>query len=205
MKKIVSFLVVLVLMLNLVGCARSYAYPTVFSREGVYPYEYSGDTQFVLQSFGMKDSTQIFTYKAPKEAVCFKIKVCRLNDDGVWECYKDGGVSINGDISDRLDGFVAIQLKDNYAIDFSIDSGANYSADEIKIDDEILQHATIFLEEHQDIELNTEIPVALMAYDSAEVVNELLYVTLDDYYDPSRLNLADKDLVQAVVFEFTDY
>lgn len=56
-----------------------------------------------------------------------------------------------------------------------------------------------FLQEFQKIEINQEIPVALMVYDSGP---RLESYSLNDYFEPSKFD--GMDFVQVVTLNFTD-
>lgn len=201
MKKIISVGLLLVMTVTLGACASKADSPKLLDQEGIAPYEYSEREKYVLQSFGMEDTSQIITFHAPKEAIGLNVNVYRLEDDETWGSIGGGGISIGEDQvpMDQLTGTFTMQLRENYAIDFMINTSgrASYTTDEIFLDDEVMASTKGFLVEFQDIELNTEIPVACMVYDSGTRMNSY---SLQDYFEPSKF--AGMDLVQIVTLEF---
>ena len=67
------------------------------------------------------------------------------------------------------------------------------------LDGEEMASVKGFLQEFQPIAMNTEIPVALMVYDSGTSMKSY---TLQDYFEPSKFD--GMDLVQVVTLEFSD-
>ncbi|MFJ7667000.1 hypothetical protein ACIQXI_07820 [Lysinibacillus sp. NPDC097195] len=94
-----------------------------------------------------------------------------------------------------------MKLKDNYAIDFNINTTAmvSYKTDIQDVDYEILASSKVYLTEFQKIEINQEIPVAIMIYNSRSSMKSF---AMEDFFSPSRFE--DMDLVQAVTLTFTD-
>jgi len=60
-----------------------------------------------------------------------------------------------------------MQLKENHVVDFNINSSgrASFKTDEIALDTQTMASAKRFLQEYQKIEIDKEIPVALIVYD----------------------------------------
>ena len=191
---------ILLLLLCLAGCAGQKG--SVVKQEGIEPDDISERERNLLQALGMEDSVQILSFRAPKEAVSMHIGVYRLNrDTKAWDKSDEGAVSIGLDTDDSLEGTFAMQLKENYTIDFHIRTNgtASYETEEILLDEEILGQTKKFLDKYQKLQLNQEIPVALMVYDSGTRMESC---SLQDYFEPS--NLAEMDLVQAVTLQFSD-
>ncbi|MEL7623004.1 MAG: hypothetical protein AAGU12_05390 [Clostridiales bacterium] len=117
----------------------------------------------------MAGNSQIISFNAPKEATALNVNVYRLEDGEKWVSTGGGAISIDPDEtpSDRLAGTFAMQLKENYVIEFNINSNglASYKTDEILLDSEVIASVKGFLQEFQGIEINREIPVALMIHD----------------------------------------
>ncbi|MDE6220383.1 MAG: hypothetical protein K2G51_08170, partial [Lachnospiraceae bacterium] len=66
-------------------------------------------------------------------------------------------------------------------------------------DQKIVGSTRSFLDSFQDIALNTEIPIAVMVYDSG---TRMQSYTPQDYFEPSKFE--EMDLVQVVTLEFSD-
>ena len=203
MKRFISSILLFILMVALTSCSSKADLPKVLSKEGISPYELSESEKYILQSFNMEDTSQIISFNAPKEAIALNVNVYRLEDSGTWSSIGSGGISIGTDRKpiDQLTGTFTMQLKENYIIDFVINASgkASYKTDEISLDSETMASMKEFLQEFQDIKINTEIPVALMVYDSDTSMKNY---SLQDYFEPSKFE--GMDLVQVVTLEFSD-
>ena len=191
------------MIVTLAACSRGSDLPKTLAKEGIAPYELSDSEKYILQSFDMYSTSQIISFHAPKEAISLNVNVYRLEDNGKWSKIGGGGISIGTDRKpiDQLTGTFAMQLKENYSIDFHINASgvASYKTDEILLDSEIIASVKSFLQEFQTIEMNTEIPVALMVYDSGTGMESY---SLQDYFEPSKFD--GMDLVQVVTLKFSD-
>ncbi len=203
MKRCISVMILFSLMLTLTACSSKADLPKVLSKEGISPYELSESEKYILQSFNMEDTSQIISFNAPKEAITLNVNVYRLEEGGKWSNIGHGGISIGTDRKpiDQLTGTFTMQLKENYTIELVINTGGktSYKTDEILLDSEVRISIKVFLQEFQDITINTEIPVALMMYDSGMSMRSY---TLQDYFEP--LKFESMDLVQIVTLEFSD-
>lgn len=203
MKRFISAILLIMMIVTLSACSSKTDSPKLLSKEGIAPYELSESEKYILQSFGMDGTSQIIAFNAPKEAISLNVNVYRLGDDETWSNVGKGGISIGTDREpiDQLTGTFTMQLRENYAIDFIINAGgrASYKTDEIVLNSETMASIKVFLQEFQDITINTEIPVALMVYDSGTSMRSY---SLQDYFEPSKF--AGMDLVQVVTLEFSD-
>lgn len=197
------FIMLTVLTACTTACAGGAASSGGLTGEGIAPYELSESERYILQSFNMDSTSQIISFHAPEEAVSLKVNVYRLGADGKWE--NSGGTAVStGAVSNpagQLSGTFTMQLRENHAIDFNIttDGIASFKTGEILLESEEMSSATGFLQEFQTIGINTEIPVALMVYDSGTSMESY---SLQDYFEPSKFE--GLELVQAVTLEFCD-
>lgn len=203
MKRLIPVGLLFIITMILVACSSKTDSPKLLSKEGIAPYELSESEHYLLQSFGMDDTSQIISFHAPKEAISLNVNVYRLEAGGGWGDIGGGAISIGLDRkpTDQLTGTFTMQLKDNYAIDFNINSSgrASYKTNEISLDSEAVASVKGFLQEFQNIELNKEIPVALMVYNSN---TRMRSYSLQDYFEPSKFE--GMDLVQVVTLNFSD-
>lgn len=203
MKRIFSMILIFTIAMSLVSCSNKAGSPKLLTKEGVAPYELSESEKYILQSFGMENNSQIISFHAPKEAVTLNVNIYRLEDDKNWSSIGGGAISIGTDREPvkQLTGIFTMQLKDNFAIDFNINASgrASYKTDEIVLDTESMASTKGFLQEFQKIEINKEIPIALMVYDSGTSMRSY---SLQDYFEPSKFD--GMDLVQVVTLIFTD-
>lgn len=176
--------------------------PNILDREGVGPYELTDGESDLLRYFSMQGSSQILSFNAPEQAITLDVNVYCMGSNA-WEKIGGGGISIGEDREpvDRLNGTFTMQLKDNYSLDFNISSAGqiHFATDEILLDSEITSSTKAFLTEFQQIELNEEIPVAIMVYDSGTSMRSY---RPGDYFEPGKLE--GMDLVQVVTLTFTD-
>lgn len=193
---------ILIVAVVLVACSKSELdYPKPLAKEGIQPYNLSESEKYLLRSFGMEGNSQIISFNAPKEAIAMDINVYKLGNDNMWEIIGGAGISIGKEREpiNQLAGTFTMQLRENHAIDFNINSGgsASFKTDEIILDTEIMASTKGFLQEFQMIEIDKEIPVALMVYGRGTIMRSH---SLQDYFEPSRFE--DMDLVQVVTLTF---
>ena len=202
MKKAASFAFVFIFAILLAACSTD-GNITTDNKEGIYPYELSERETTLLQAFGMEGNSQIISFRAPREAIDLTVSVYRLDENMEWSGIGGGGISIGAEREpiDELAGTFTMQLQDDYKIDFSITAGgrASYTTHAITLDTDIMASVKGFLTEFQKIEINKEIPVALMIYDSGTSMRSH---SLDEYFEPS--GFVGMDLVQVVTLTFGD-
>ncbi|HSH50422.1 MAG TPA: hypothetical protein VK982_01725 [Bacteroidales bacterium] len=192
---------VLIIAVVLVACSNNGNSPNASVKEGIQPYNLSENERYLLQSFGMEGNSHIISFNAPKEAISLEVKVYKLGDNKKWDVIGGGGISIGKEREpvNQLSGTFTLQLKENHAIDFNINSSgrASFKTDEIILDTETMASAKGFLQEYQEVEIDKEIPVALMVYDSGTVMKNY---SLEDYFEPAKFE--GMDLVQVVTLMF---
>lgn len=203
MKRFISLILVFTMILALVACSNEKTASKQLTKEGVAPYELLENEKYLLESFGIDGNSQIISFNAPKNAITLNVNVYRLENDENWKSIGDGSISIGKEREsmEQLTGIFTMQLKENYAIDLNINASGRYSfkTDEIILDTEAMASVKQFLENFQEVEINKEIPVALMIYDSGTSMKSY---SLQDYFNPSEF--AGMDLVQAVTLTFSD-
>lgn len=203
MKKGLSFILSFIMALNLTACSGSGDISKTLTKEGIAPYDLSESGQYILESFGMADTSQIISFHAPEEAVSLKVNVYRLGVGHTWEMIGGGSISLDAgrESAEPLTGAFTMRLREDYGIDFNINAAGriSFKTDAIMLDQEITGSTKGFLQEFRNIELNTEIPVAVMVYDSGLSMQNY---SLQDYFEPSKFE--GMDLVQAVTLEFSD-
>lgn len=203
-KKVISIILILATVMILAACSNKAGSPKILTREGISPYELSESERYVLQSFGMEGNSQIISFHAPKEAITLNTNVYKMENGRSWSSMGSGGISIGmeREPTNELTGTFTMKLKENYAMELNINSGgarATYNIDEIMLETETLASTKDFLQEFQKIEINKEIPVAIMVYDSGR---EMSGYSVEDYFHPEKFH--EMDLVQVVTLTFTD-
>lgn len=174
-------------------------------KEGIGPYEYNESELALLETMNYKNKVGMVSFKAPKSAKNMEIKVYLLNDMGEWEEDNSGKIMMN-DMETPIENFqgnVCLICNENHSIEYHINTtgcgGCFYKTEEIISEEQEVLFSRVFLSEQKDIELNQEIPIAVMLYDSGTSFRTF---TTDDYFNPEKFK--GKDIVQAVVLKFTD-
>ena len=122
---------------------------------------------------------------------------------GIGKTFNQGGglsIETERDTDTRLEGTFAMTLNDDRSINFVISSHGRFSShvdlDELDFDMTISAHA--FLTDFHPIELNQEIPVAIIVSDDGTTMRSF---AVDSYFDPDVFQ--DMKSVQAVTLTFT--
>lgn len=197
MKKNTAFIIVVITAAALVGCSS----PLLVNREGVAPYKLTASELELLQSLGLDNDVNLISFKAPQSARSLAVGVYILGDDGNWITSGGGRVLLGDDDTDRLEGTLAVIFREDYALEFHISTKgrASYTTNKLDLDLEMLLSSRSFLSDYREIELNQEIPVAVMAYTSG---TSLRAFGVDNFFTPEVF--AGADLVQAVTLTFTE-
>jgi hypothetical protein len=214
MKKCFAIFLTIVIIMSFSACSNNTTTTELTPKEGVWPYKLSESDTYLLKSLGLDANTNIVSLQAPKSAKSLEVNVYILGDNGTWNPTGGGAMSLElGDNPEASrEGNVALLLKDNYAIDFNmnimggrvsykvgaLDAGA-LDAGALDADDKAMMSERRFLTDFQEIEINKEIPVAVMIYDSG---NSMRGYEVADYFTPSKFR--GMDVVQAVTLTFTD-
>ncbi|WP_130807475.1 hypothetical protein [Senegalia massiliensis] len=198
-KKNFTIFVVTITIVFFSGCSNNTGISKLLSKEGIKPYELSESDTYLLQTLEIQDDVNIISFKAPKDAKSLKLNVYVLNSNNNWDVI--GGGQVYAEPDSRLEGTFAMILKDNHAINFNINTmgRASYQTDSLKMENEISASSKSFLRDFQRIEINKEIPIAIMIYDSGTMMRAY---SLENFFSPSRFK--EMDLVQAVTLTFTD-
>lgn len=201
MKKILAVLLIAAAINMFSGCSNNT--DTALNKEGVQPYTLSEREKELLQSLSLKDKVNIISFKAPKAARSLQVNTYILGEDKTWQANGGGKISMGKDSNpaDILEGTFAMLLKENYKIEMHINTSVRYSyqTDELVNNNTALASAIGFLMEFKEIELNKEIPVAIMIYDSSTSIRSY---GMENFFSPT--DFAEMDLVQAVTLTFTD-
>lgn len=203
MKKLVSIFLFIAMIMTLVSCSKTESNFKLLDKEGIAPYELSDRDKYLLQAFNIDNNYQIISFKAPKEAVTLRVNVYSLKDGSNLESLGECAVSIGSEreADEQSAGTFTMSLKENYSMDLNINTNgrASYKTEELTFDSEGIASTRKFLTEFHDIELNKEIPVAVMVYDSGSSIQSY---SLQDYFEPSKFK--GMDLAQFVTLTFTD-
>ena len=159
----------------------------------------SEDAAYLLQVFDLDDSAQILALRAPEGAVGLEVTVYRLGDDLAWK--KTGGGEVIGGSPEDVSGVFAMEAGQDQVVSLHFHGGGvGYAieTDPIPTPEAYGYSMNVFLTEFQEMELDEEIPIALLAYDVSSFSENL---PLSDFFTPA--NLEGINLVQAVTLTFT--
>ncbi|RKD25915.1 hypothetical protein BEP19_03015 [Ammoniphilus oxalaticus] len=207
MKKIASIVSMVVLFMSLMACSSEPKAMKPLNKEGVAPYVFSTDEKFLLQSIGFEQDVLFVSFKAPQAAKSMKIASYVLKK-GQWLEFGGGQISLGEDAEPnaRLEGLLSMLIKEDYAIQFQLVGNSlgrttfpNSKPLEFEKAARSLATLKTSLSDFHAIELNKEIPVALMVYDEAQMIKTY---DLQDYHSPEVF--AEMDLVQAVTLTFSE-
>lgn len=169
----------------------------------VMPYELSEKEENLLDAFGMADNSGLMAFQAPETAVTVKVNVYQLRDGESWEIIGNGEMYAEkeGEQKEPLSGTLAMEIRDDYGIDFYINmkGQSSFTAESSEENPEYTVSAKTFLEEPEKIQLNKEIPVAVMVYDNG---TRLTSYATGDYFQPEKFE--GMDMVRAVTLEFSE-
>lgn len=194
-------IILIFIIVTLAGCKKNDERTRQLTDEGIAPYELSDDEKYILQSFGMIGKSQIISFRASNKVKSLMINVYKLENGESWSSIGSNGIGIERGSDEQLKGNITMLIKDKYAFDFNINATGRFTfkTEEIIIDNELIASTIVFLQEFQQIEINKEIPIALMVYDSS---TSMKTYSLQDFFTPSKFK--EKDLVQVVTITFSD-
>ncbi|MFR7898238.1 hypothetical protein [Turicibacter sanguinis] len=194
MKKL-SFMCLLIVSTLLLGACSNINNPKV----GIAPYTLSKSDEYLLEAFGLINNSQLISFNAPKEAKALLINIYSLDENGDWqEVNFGGGISIGNERESV--GTFAMTLNDNHTIDFVLNShGFSSKVELADLDFDITVWAKAFLTEFQKIEINQEIPVAIMIFDNGSSMRNF---SVSSYFEPDIFE--GMNSVQAVTLTFTN-
>lgn len=200
---ILLFAIALVLAIMWSNTANTVAlFPT---KEGIEPYHFSNHEREILTL--LNDNSALLRIKAPKEARHLSVHIHTLKDDGTWDTSTTDNDMFWGEdmtSSELFEVVYALTRKDDFSIAMrcryqtgAITCFSEIPDPEVPFDHKIATSA--FLSEFETIELDQEIPIAILALNED---NELSTPTLSGYFDTSQL--ANCDFVQIVTMTFSD-
>lgn len=184
------------------ACANNNGKLESLTKEGIAPCQLSNREILLLQSFNMEKTSHIIEFNAPAEAISLSVNIYQLNT-GNWDIIDGGAISIGDEREpiNSLKGTFAMKINDDYTIDYIINCAglASYKTKGLTVETEIASSANLFLQDFQEIEVNKEIPVALMVYDNGTSMRSF---SLQDYFEPSVFE--GMDVVRAITLTFSD-
>lgn len=202
-KKVILIMTFIIVLLTLWSLVKSEESIGKMYREGIEPFKLSESNKYILRSLDPLDNTQIIKFKAPKEAINMDINVYKLDKNNQWELIHSTGTGIGEDRQpiDQLEGTLTMQLMENQSIYFNTIIGGgsvSVTTSEVILDKTQKLSAKEFMKKFSNIEVDKEIPIAIMISSSG---NTIRVFDLNSYYDVSRFQ--GLDFVQVVTLKFT--
>ena len=200
MKRIAVITLLIVLMLLPTVSAHA-DINTRLNGEGIAPYALTADETELLSAFGLTGNAHALAYNAPDEARSVSINVYTMVENGKWSL--GGGGILYGDVGESLNGLITIVIKQDALMELRMinNSMSSFTSAPIEQFDKVIASSVEFLEDHQAIELEKEIPVAMMVYDmNYEDGAAMGTFMLDDYYNPERFEGMDAVRVVTLMF-----
>ncbi|MDR1630944.1 MAG: hypothetical protein LBS36_12160 [Oscillospiraceae bacterium] len=202
-KKILAFFLCAAILLSL-ACSGSAGGAIPANKYGFAPYALSKEEAELLEYFAIENTSQLLSFKAPKEATAVWVNIYRLGANGQWSRIDSGGLDFinNTNSKNERSGVFAMRLYKDHTIECHISAGGRFSVatNTSETDGPGLSTAYAFLTQFQQAGLNEEVPVA-MILNSADT-SAGMAALLNDFSEPS--GLAGLDLVQAVTLTFTN-
>lgn len=178
---------------------------------GVTPYTLSDENKDLLKILNLERKANILSFKAPRSVKNIKANIYILDETGIWKEIDRLSKKVedrhfyNNDI---LKGTFSMIIDGAHTKEMVIKLGSSKSGimmDERDslIDREAFEEAYVgssrFLEDFKNIELNKEIPVAIMIENKGE---EIILYNINSFFDTATFE--EVDYVQAVTLIFED-
>lgn len=202
MKKFVAVLLAALMAAAFFSCAAPGQAAGEPSAEGIKPYSLTDSEKELLQSFGVNgDNAQILEFGAPRKAVSCAVTVYCLGKNNKWEKVGGGAVTDENKNSGSGNGRLTVKINEDRSMDLALltNGTVSYKINPPSPHTDFLCSVISFLEEFQEIKVNCEIPVLLVTYSNAAVLQSH---PLQDYFTPSTFD--GGDTVQAVTLTFSD-
>src|SRR5699024_2557990 len=202
MKRNVLLILSMIVVLLITSCSgKEGSSVQPLTKEGVAPYKLSHSDRSLLHTLGLEHHTNIISFKAPEMAKSLNVRVCTLEGTDQWDCEGPGRLLLRDDDDPRLEGtFVMLQQDDAMKMHLlNKGSRATFPSVALEIGDGMGVHTKVYLNDFEEIELNKEIPVALMVYSSGDSIPSF---SIDQYFSPD--DFKGMEIVQAVTLTFSD-
>lgn len=178
---------------------------------GIKPYVLSDENKNLLRILSLEREANIFSFKAPKTVKNIKANIYILDEDNDWKEID----RLNTEVKDKdfynndiLEGTFSIIIEDVHTKQMVVKLGSSIRTirrdkGDSLIDREIFEGGYVssskFLENFKSIELNKEIPLAIMVENKGE---EIMSYNINNFIDIT--NLEEFDYVQVVTLIFED-
>lgn len=214
MKKTLVLLLIIILLIVSSSCTKDSEIEKVEDEIGVKPYTLSQENIELLKVLNLERTSNILSFKAPKAVKYIKANIYILEENGIWKEVDELSKEIKNEHlnNDNLEGTFSMIISDVDTKEMTIKIGSSISSILRDKGDYLIDSNTpegdfvlttflaiTFLEDFQKIELNKEIPVAIMV--EKEGVNIKPY-NIESFFDTT--DFEEMDYVQAVTLTFSD-
>lgn len=200
-KALLNAVVLSAVLLSLTACSGSSADAAASGKNGAAPYELTEDEQALLSALGITDmNSLILTFRAPAGTEELIVRLYTLGEERNWKEADSGKIFLDEqEMTKETEGLFTMQVRKDYSLEFcfKLDGSSMTYETGPPAGREPMAYTRTFLPEFQEMEPNTEVPVAILSYTTG---NTAYSCRLQDYYDTS--NLSQMDLIQAVTLEF---
>lgn len=178
---------------------------------GVKPYDLSPENKDLLKILNLDRDSNILSFKAPRSVKNIKANIYILDENGKWKEID----RLNSEVEDKdfynkdfLEGTFSMVIDNVHTKKMVIKLGSTMRSlerdkDDTYIEGEIIAGSYVslskFLEEFREIELNKEIPLAIMVENKGE---ETIGYNINSFFNPELFK--EIDYVQAVTLVFED-
>lgn len=208
-KKIILLLILTILALS-TSCTQVTELETTNNKLGIKPYTLSQENIELLKVINLEGTSNILSFKAPKSVKYIKAKIFILEENGRWKEIDELSKKIEKEHinNDNLEGTFSMIISDFGTKEITIKIGSSISSiikneGDYLIDSIISEGdfvlSNIFLKDFQRIELNKEIPVAIMVKNAGANIKPY---NIKSFFDTT--NFEEMDYVQAVTLTFLD-
>lgn len=179
---------------------------------GVRPYNLSDENMDLLKVLNLEEKANILSFKAPRTTKNIKANICILEEGRTWKVIdrlsmkiEDKHFYYNDDV---LKGTFSMIISDVNTKEMNINIGPSILSlmrdrGEYRMYSDMYKgnfvSSSIFLEDFKKIELNKEIPVAIMV---KNIGGEISSYNINSFFDTAKFE--DMDYVEAVTLIFED-
>lgn len=200
-----TFLIILTFMvlMALVACGNNKRTPEILKKPGIEPYKSTEIEAMILQPVTIKGNSKIFSFHAPEVAATIEVKVYGFEKGKAKTLLFGLADPLGPERKEPTYGIFVMEIKEDYAMGLTINNNASgtvmLNSDPLLLDIESPVFTEILLQEFREIEINQEIPVAILSYKEETPAQGF---SLEDYFEPSQFE--DTDFVQVITVTFSD-
>lgn len=214
MKKTLVIILTIILLIVSSSCTKDSNVEKIEDEIGIKPYTLSQENIELLKVLNLEESSNILSFKVPKSVKYIKARIYILEENGIWKKVDELSKEIKNEHlnKDNIEGAFSMIINDVDTKEMTIQIGSSIHSiirdeEDYRIDNSISEEGFVldtiqinrFLEDFQRIELNDEIPVAIMVENTG---SDIISYSMKSFFDTA--NFEEIDYVQAVTLTFAD-